>query len=75
MTFARFEPSVLLQQSRRTLSFSFAGPRKLDDVIKKDLIEEKSGAEVADIWYTYHETKVLSMNRLVVWRRRLFKFC
>jgi len=46
---------------RRNLSFSFAGPRNLDEVIKKELIEDKTSAEVADIWYTYHESKVCTM--------------
>jgi hypothetical protein len=42
----------------RNFSFTFAGPRNLDEIIKKDLVEDKTGAEVADVWYTYHETKV-----------------
>jgi hypothetical protein len=42
----------------RKFSFTFAGPRTLDEIIKKDLVEDKTGAEVADVWYTYHETKV-----------------
>ena len=44
--------------SARHLSFSFAGPKKLDDVLKKELVQDKSGTELADIWYTYHEGKV-----------------
>ena len=44
--------------ARRHLSFSFAGARKLDDLIKKELLEEKSASEIEDIWYTYHEGKV-----------------
>lgn len=43
--------------SRRQLSFSFAGPRVLDEIIKKDMLESKSGAEISDIWYTYHESR------------------
>jgi len=42
----------------RNLSFSFAGPRRLDEIIKKELVKDKSGAEVAEIWYKYHEEKV-----------------
>jgi hypothetical protein len=41
----------------RYLSFSFAGPKTLDDILKKDLTSDKSGTEVADIWFSYHETK------------------
>jgi len=42
----------------RALSFSFSGPKKLDDVVKKELLESKSEVEVKDIWLTYHENKV-----------------
>jgi hypothetical protein len=41
----------------RNFSFTFAGPRNLDEIIKKDLVEDKTGAEVADVWYSYHESK------------------
>lgn len=39
------------------MSFSFAGPRKLDDIMKTELLEGKSASEVSDIWMTYHEGK------------------
>lgn len=42
---------------RRQFSFSFAGPRVLDEIIKKSMLETKTGAEIADIWYTYHESR------------------
>lgn len=42
----------------RLFSFNFAGPKNLNDILKKELIEDKSATEVADIWYTYHENKV-----------------
>jgi hypothetical protein len=42
----------------RLFSFNFAGPRRLEDILKKELVEDKSATEVADIWYTYHENKV-----------------
>lgn len=41
----------------RSFSFSYAGPRKLDDVIKTELLTNKTGSEIADIWYSYHEGK------------------
>ena len=44
-------------KSIRNLSFSFTGPRKLDDIMKIELLEGKSAAEVSDIWMTYHEDK------------------
>jgi len=47
-------------QQLRQFSFSFAGPKKLDDVLKSELVQDKTGTEVADIWYTYHEEKVRS---------------
>mgnify|MGYP005841927773 CR=1 FL=1 len=43
--------------SQRHLSFSFAGPRSLDEIIKKDMLANKTGSEIADIWYTYHEAR------------------
>jgi hypothetical protein len=42
----------------RSFSFSFVGPKTLEDVLKKDLIAGKSATEVADIWFSYHEKKV-----------------
>ena len=42
----------------RGFSFNFAGPKQLDDILKKELVEDKNATEVADIWYTYHENKV-----------------
>ncbi|KAL7580074.1 hypothetical protein ACA910_005059 [Epithemia clementina (nom. ined.)] len=41
----------------RFLSFSFAGPKRLNDVIKAELVQDMTGNEVADLWYSYHETK------------------
>jgi hypothetical protein len=46
------------QTQRRSLTFSFAGPLKLDELIKKESLKGKTGTEIADIWYTYHEEKV-----------------
>ena len=45
-------------QQLRQFTFTFAGPRKLDDLIKKETIHDKSRVEIADIWYSYHEEKV-----------------
>lgn len=52
----RATSSVIAMPTVRT-TFSFAGPRKLDDVIKTSLLENKTGSELADIWCSYHETK------------------
>lgn len=41
----------------RHMGFSFAGPRKLEEVLKTELIEGKNKAEISDIWMTYHENK------------------
>lgn len=49
-------PSTATSVSR-CFSFSFAGPKTLEDVMKKALVGDKSRSEVADIWYTYHEEK------------------
>ena len=44
--------------ARRSLSgFSFAGPKRLEEVLKIDKVIDKSTAEVADLWYAFHEDK------------------
>jgi len=43
--------------SRNMSGFSFAGPRKLDEIMKTELLDDKSKAEVCDLWMTYHENK------------------
>ena len=48
--------SLDLDQTKRN-NFSFAGPRKLDEILKTELIKDKSKAEVSDLWMTYHESK------------------
>eukprot|EP00571_Detonula_confervacea_P002067 CAMPEP_0172324518 /NCGR_PEP_ID=MMETSP1058-20130122/51563_1 /TAXON_ID=83371 /ORGANISM="Detonula confervacea, Strain CCMP 353" /LENGTH=302 /DNA_ID=CAMNT_0013040813 /DNA_START=86 /DNA_END=994 /DNA_ORIENTATION=+ len=45
-----------IQNTIRT-NFSYAGPRKLSDVLKTELLEGKSHAEICDMWMTYHEGK------------------
>jgi hypothetical protein len=44
--------------SSRQFSFSFAGPKNLDDILKKEFVENKNTTEISDLWYTYHEGKV-----------------
>jgi hypothetical protein len=57
----RIQKYSKLQQQRCQLSgFSFAGPRTLDEIIHKDKMKGTTGAQLADIWYTYHETKVVN---------------
>jgi hypothetical protein len=41
----------------RNFSFSFAGARTLDEIVKKDKLKGKTAAEVCDVWYSYHESK------------------
>lgn len=43
---------------KRNLSFSFAGPRQLDEILKKDMVIDKSASEVSDLWFAYHDSKV-----------------
>lgn len=38
-------------------NFSFAGPRKLGDILKTELLHDKSATEISDMWMTYHEGK------------------
>lgn len=49
--------AAYVRKCRKLSSFTFAGPRNLDDIVKKELLENKTSDEIADIWYTYHETK------------------
>ena len=37
--------------------FSFAGPQKLDEIMKTELLEDKTKSEISDIWMAYHEEK------------------
>lgn len=43
--------------TERYFSFSFAGPKKLHDILKKELVEDKSKTEISELWYSYHEGK------------------
>ena len=51
-------PTVQASQRKRDLSFSFAGPRQLDEILKTDMVEDKDGTEVSDLWFSYHDSKV-----------------
>lgn len=42
--------------ARRT-NFSYAGPRKLSDILKPELLADKSSSEISEIWEAYHEGK------------------
>ena len=49
---------VQFQTSQQTrTNFSYAGPRKLSDILKIDQIAPKTKVEVSDLWMTYHENK------------------
>jgi len=52
----RYNPSDIQLVQKRS-NFSFAGPRKLSDVMKVDLLQDKSNTEISDVWMTYHEGK------------------
>ena len=57
--------------SIRALTFSFAGPKTLRDVLKEELVRDKTGTDVADIWYTYHEAKACNCTGpswRIMWR-------
>jgi hypothetical protein len=45
-------------ESRRFSGFSFAGPKTLEEILKIDKVAEKSTAELADLWYAYHDEKL-----------------
>ena len=58
---------TITKYSVRHLSFSFAGPRSLDEIIKKELVENTTKSELEGIWKTYHDEKV-SRNESSEWR-------
>ena len=45
------------QLSQKRSNFSYAGPRKLSDILKTELLEGKTVTEISDMWMTYHEGK------------------
>jgi hypothetical protein len=45
-------------RTRRNMSFNFTGAKTLNEILKTELIQDKSKTEIADLWYTYHENKV-----------------
>ena len=49
-------PHNQLRVQKRS-NFSFAGPRKLNDILKTELLQDKSSTEISDMWMTYHEGK------------------
>ena len=51
---------------RQLSSFTFAGARKLDDIIKKEMLADKSASEISDLWTAYHESKVRRASLCVV---------
>jgi hypothetical protein len=44
--------------SRAFSSFSFAGPKKIDEILQKEKVQGLSSSEISDLWMTYHEPKV-----------------
>jgi ATP synthase F1 complex assembly factor 1 len=45
------------RQTASFSSFSWTGPRALEDIIKKELLVDKTADEVSAIWLKYHEEK------------------
>lgn len=51
-------PHVSRKKMARCMSgFSFAGPRKLNEIMKTELLEDKTKSEISDIWLAFHEEK------------------
>merc|ERR1719232_106024 len=44
-------------QQFRQLTFSFTGPKSLNDIIKLDKIANKTKTEVSNMWKIYHDSK------------------
>jgi hypothetical protein len=51
--------------ARRSLSFSFAGPRHLRDILKVEMLQGKTSADISDLWLQHHEQKVGNNYRQV----------
>ena len=47
-------------------TFSWTGPRSLNEIIKKELLIGKSAEEVSSIWKEYHDEKVSATFMLSV---------
>ena len=45
------------QHITRRTNFTYAGPRKLSEIMKLSLLNDMSPSEIADIWQTYHDDK------------------
>lgn len=56
-----FHPSLhsdhAVKHSIIRTNFNYAGPRKLSDVLKVEMFDDKSSSEISDMWMTYHEGK------------------
>mmetsp|Transcript_36339 Transcript_36339/g.53118 ORF Transcript_36339/g.53118 Transcript_36339/m.53118 type:complete len:318 (-) Transcript_36339:108-1061(-) len=56
--------TTMKQQQQRYMSdtstgsgFSFAGPRSLNEILRIELMKDKTTNEVKDLWLTYHESR------------------
>lgn len=45
------------QHITRRTNFTYAGPRKLSEIMKLSLLNDMSPSEITDIWQTYHDDK------------------
>jgi transcriptional accessory protein Tex/SPT6 len=46
-----------IRRIQKRSNFTYAGPRKLNDILKTELLQDKSVTEISDLWMTYHEGK------------------
>lgn len=56
-TAARLAHRLPTTAGRSLSGFAFAGPKSLGEVLRLDKIADKSAAEVADVWYGFHDEK------------------
>lgn len=56
---SRASPYLVRSQviKRQLSGFSFAGPKTLNEILKTELLQDKSKTEISDIWVAYHEEK------------------
>ncbi|CAM9849675.1 unnamed protein product [Ectocarpus sp. 4 AP-2014] len=54
-----------VSQARRELSFSFPGPRKLEDITNLPLLAKEEKESIADIWTAYHDEREDSLGTVI----------
>jgi hypothetical protein len=59
------------QKQQRRHAFSFAGPRRLPDLLDTKKVADAPGSLVAELWHTYHAHQVYIYTHTILngWAR------